>query len=123
MGTVNHLQRLISDLHTHTVYFRASLKACNKQSFLWGDGQSKAFYDIIELIAKIPSLHQKGSRVKCNASHNGLGACLEQEVEPKFGPQLLLLRVSSITRRLNIALTNRSYWLLSGLVNISVLIC
>ena len=38
------------------------------------------------MIAKIPSLYHfdssKGSRVKCDASHNGLGACLEQEVEP-----------------------------------------
>ena len=86
MGTLNQLQRFIPDLHTHTVHFRASLKACNKQSFLWGDDQSKAFYDIIKLIAKIPSLYHfdslKGSRVKCDASHNGLGACLEQEVEP-----------------------------------------
>ena len=33
MGTLNHLQRFIPDLHTHTVHFRASLKACNKQSY------------------------------------------------------------------------------------------
>ena len=36
MGTLNTLQRFIPDLHTHTVLFRASLKTCNKQSFLWG---------------------------------------------------------------------------------------
>ena len=86
MGTLNRLQKFIPDLHTHTVHFRASLKACNKQSFLWGEDQNKAFYDIIKMIAKIPSLYHfdssKGSRVKCDASHNGLGACLEQEVEP-----------------------------------------
>ena len=86
MGTLNHLQSFIPDLHTHTVHFRASLKACNKQSFLWGEDQNKAFHDIIKMIAKIPSQYQfdssKGSRVKCDASHNGLGACLEQEVEP-----------------------------------------
>ena len=85
MGTLNHLRRFIPDLHTHTVHFRASLKACIKQSFLWGDDQSKAFYDIIKLIAKIPSMYHfdssKGSIVKCDASHNGLGACLEQEVD------------------------------------------
>ena len=38
------------------------------------------------MIAKIPNLYQfdssKGSRVKCDASHYGLGACLEQEIEP-----------------------------------------
>ena len=86
MGTLNHLQMFIPELHTQTVHFRASLKACNKQSFLWGEDQNKAFHDIIKMIAKIPSLYHfdssKGSRVKCDASHNGLGACLEQEVEP-----------------------------------------
>ena len=86
MGTLNHLQKFISDLHTHTVHFRASLKACNKQSFLWGEEHDKAFNDIIIMIAKIPSLYHfdssKRSRDKCDASHNGLGACLEQEVEP-----------------------------------------
>ena len=35
MGTLNHLQRFIPDLHTYTVHFRESLKACNKQSFRW----------------------------------------------------------------------------------------
>ena len=38
------------------------------------------------MIAKIPTLYHcdssKGLRVKCDPSHNGLGACLEQEVEP-----------------------------------------
>ena len=86
MGMLNHLQRFLPDLHTHTVHFRASLKACNKQSLLWGEDQNKAFHDIIKMIAKIQSLYHfnssKGSRVKCDASHNGLGACLEQEVEP-----------------------------------------
>ena len=86
MGTLNHLQKIIPDLHTHTVHFRASLKACNKQSFLWGEEQDKAFNDIIIMIAKIPSLYHfdssKRSRVKSDANHYGLGACLEQEVEP-----------------------------------------
>ena len=35
MGTLNHLQLLIPDLHAHTVHFRPSLKSCNKQSFMW----------------------------------------------------------------------------------------
>ena len=86
MGTLNRLQRFIPDSRTHTVHFRASLKACKKQSFLWGAEKNKAFNDIINMIANIPSLYHfnssKGSRVKCDASHNGLGACLEQEFEP-----------------------------------------
>ena len=98
MGTLNHLQRFIPDLYTHTVHFRASLKACKKQSFLWGEEKNKAFNDIIIMIAKIPSLYHfdssKGSMVKCDASHNGLGACLEQEVEPPgvWAPTAFALR-------------------------------
>ena len=38
------------------------------------------------MLAKIPSLFHydssNNSRVKCDAHHNGLGACLEQEIEP-----------------------------------------
>ena len=86
MGMLNHLQRFIPDLHTYTVYFRESLKTCNKQSFRWGEEQDHAFKSIINLVAKIPSLFHydssKKSRVKCGASHNGLGAYLEQEIEP-----------------------------------------
>ena len=37
MGTLNHLQRFIPDLHKYTVTFKASLKAENKKSFLWGE--------------------------------------------------------------------------------------
>ena len=87
MGTLNHLQRLIPDLHTHTVHFRASLKACNKQSFMWGEEQNIAVNIIINMITKISSLNHfdssKSSRVKCDASHNSLGACLEQEIETR----------------------------------------
>ena len=55
-GTLNHLQRFIPDVHTHTVHFRQSLEACNKQSFLWGEEQDRAFISIINLVAKVPSL-------------------------------------------------------------------
>ena len=86
MGTLNHSQRFIPDLHTYTVHFRQYLKACNKQSFRWGEEQDNAFKSIINLVAKTPSLFHddssKKSRVKCEASHNGLGACLVQEIEP-----------------------------------------
>ena len=45
-----------------------------------------AFQKIFNLIANIPHLFHydasNASRVKRDASHSGLGACLEQEVEP-----------------------------------------
>ena len=85
MGTLNHLQHFIPDLHKYTVVFRVSLKAENMKSFLWGEEQDIAFQKVLNLIANIPNLFHydawKASRVKCDASHSGLGACLEQEVE------------------------------------------
>ena len=78
MRTLNHLQRFIPDLLFQTVHFRQSLKTCNKQSFLWGEEQNNAFKSIINLVPKTPSLFHydssKNFRVKCDASHNGLGA-------------------------------------------------
>ena len=51
-----------------------------------GEEQDNAFKGIIKLVANIPNLFHydssKNSRVKCDASHNGLGACLEQEIGP-----------------------------------------
>ena len=86
MGTLDHLQRFIPDLHKYTVAFRASLKAEIKRSFSWGEEQDYAFQKIFNLIANIPHLFHydasNASRVKRDASHSGLGACLEQEVEP-----------------------------------------
>ena len=77
MGTLNHLHWFIPDLHTYTVHFRQSLKACNKQSFWWGEEQDNAFKNIINLVAKIPSLFHYDSSKKSR-----VGACLEQEIEP-----------------------------------------
>ena len=51
-----------------------------------GEEQTIALQKILNLIANIPNLFHydaaKASRVKCDANHSGLGACLEQEVEP-----------------------------------------
>ena len=83
MGTSNHLQKFIPDLHTQTVQFRQTLQACNKQSFLCVEEQDNAFKGIINLVAKISSLFHndssKKSRIKC---HAGLGASFEEEIEP-----------------------------------------
>ena len=112
MGTLNHLQRFIPDLHTYKIHFRESLKAFKNQSFRWGEEQDNAFKSIINLVAKIPNLFHydssKKSRVKCDASHNGLGACLEQEIEPGvWAPiPLRLLRVFSIMPKRSIVQTN-----------------
>ena len=101
MGTLNHLQRLIPDLHKYTVAFRTSLKAVNKKSFLWEEEQNISFRNILDLIANIPKLYHydasKAFRVKCDASHSG-GACLEQERAPK-----VWARIAFASRFLNSA--------------------
>ena len=74
MRTLNHLQRFILDLHKREVHFRASLKACNKHSFLWE--KNATFYNTLEIIAKIPSVYYfdsiKNWRKKCDASNKRL---------------------------------------------------
>ena len=68
MGTLNHLQRFIPELHKHTVVFRASLKAEKKEIFFVGEEQGTAFQKILDPIADIPNMNQydasKASRVK-----------------------------------------------------------
>ena len=108
IGTLNHLQRFIPELHKYTVAFRASLKAENKKSFLWGEEQDTAFQKILELIANIPNLYHydasKTSRVKRDASHSGLRAGLEQEVAPNVWARLRLPLGFLIQQKSNIAL-------------------
>ena len=52
-----------------------------------GEEQNVAFVKLIDLIANILSVlledSSKQSRLKCDASHSGLGAYLEEAVEPK----------------------------------------
>ena len=57
MVILNHLRRFIPELHKYTVAFRASLKAENKKSFLWGEEQDTAFQKILDLIENIPNLY------------------------------------------------------------------
>ena len=61
------------------------MKASNKSKFVWGECQQTAFSNILQLIANITKKYHydqsRNSRVKCDASHSGLGAALEQEIE------------------------------------------
>ena len=85
MGILNHLQRFLPNLQVHSDQLRPSLKASNKSKFVWGEGQQTAFRNILQLIANITKMYHynqsRNSRVKYDASHSGLGAALEQEIE------------------------------------------
>ena len=85
MGILNHLQRFLLNLQVHSDQLRSSLKASNKSKFVWGEDQQSAFRNILQLLANITKMYHydqsRNTRVKCDASHSGLGAALEQEVE------------------------------------------
>ena len=85
MGILNHLQQFLPNLQVHSDQLRPSLKASNKSKFVWGECQQTAFRNILQLIADITKMYHYdqglNSRVKCDASHSGLGAALEQEIE------------------------------------------
>ena len=85
MGILNHLQQFLPNLQVHSDQLRPSLKASNKSKFVWGECQQTAFSNILQLITNITKMYHydqsRNSRVKCDASHSGLGAALEQEIE------------------------------------------
>ena len=81
MRKLNHMSRFIPNLQKHAEPFRPSLK-----EFIWSEEANNAFQKTLELIANITKMHHydatKQCRIKCDASHKGLGAALEQELEP-----------------------------------------
>ena len=85
MGILNHLQRFLPNLQVHSDQLRPSLTAGNKSKFVWGECQQTAFKNILQLIANITKMYHydqsRNSRVKCDASHSGLAAALEREIE------------------------------------------
>ena len=57
----------------------------NKIKFFWSDKQTEAFNKLIELVANVTQNYhynpRRLTRLKCDASKSGLGACLEQCLE------------------------------------------
>ena len=86
MGILNHPKQFLSNLQIYSDRLRPSLKASNKNKFVWGEEQQSVFSNFLQLIANITKMFHYdqnwSTRVKCDAIHSGLGAALEQEVEP-----------------------------------------
>ena len=86
MGILNHMSRFIPNLQKNTEPLSPSLKADNKEKFNWSEEANNAFKKNLDLIANMTKMHHydatKQCRIKCDASHKGLGAALEKELEP-----------------------------------------
>ena len=93
MGSINHLSKFIPNAASLTEKLRPLLKEENEKKemknvrlqvkkFEWDDKHSVAFEDIKKAVANIALLNyydpSKQTRIKCDASHSGLGATLEQ---------------------------------------------
>ena len=79
------------------------------------------------MVAKISSLYHfdssKNSRVICDANQIGLGACLEQEIEPRvWAPTAFASRFPN-NAEANIVPMNWSCWQLFWPANLFVPIC
>ena len=86
MGILNHMSRFMPNLQKITEPFRPSLKADNREKFIWSEEANNVFRNLLERIANITKMYHydasKKCRIKCDASQKGLGTALEQELEP-----------------------------------------
>ena len=86
VGSINHLQRFLPGCQTQVAEFKESMSKGNKLKFTWSAKQDAAFFKLLELVAAITKNYhysaKRKTRLKCDASKQGLGACLEQEIEP-----------------------------------------
>ena len=84
MGVLNHLQRFLPNLQLFTEKFRPSLTSSNKEKCIHDKSQQEAFEATLKLMSDITMMYhydpKRKSRIKCDASHSGLGAALEQQL-------------------------------------------
>ena len=94
LGSINHLAKFIPNAASLTEKLRPLLKEENQKKklknmklpvkkFEWGEEHTVVFNAIKEAVAGITKVHYydatRETRVKCDASHDGLGATLEQQ--------------------------------------------
>ena len=90
MGSIHHLIKFIPNLATLSAPIRSLLASTSKKKLEWNDKHSTAFKNIKNAIQNI--IEQKHfninneTRVKCDASKEGLGACLEQKENNNWHP-------------------------------------
>ena len=93
LGSINHLSKFIPNAANLTEKLRPLLREENEKKkiksvkiqvkkFEWGEERSEIFESIKIAVANITKIHyydpKLATRIKCDASHSGLGASLEQ---------------------------------------------
>ena len=96
LGSINHLSKFIPNAANLTDKLRPLLRKENEKKklknirvpvkkFEWGPEYTEVFEKIKQAVANIAKLNYydpiRATRVKCDASHSGLGASLEQQTE------------------------------------------
>ena len=78
------MQKFIKSANDLVADFRDSFSHSNKLKFYWSDLQTKAFIELKNKVAEITQNYhynpKRQTRLKCYASKDGLGACLEQQL-------------------------------------------
>ena len=84
VGMTNYVQRFAPGLADATKPLRDLLK--KESVFIWDQSHDKAFNEVRSVLTKAPVLkyfsQEKKSALQCDASKDGLGACLMQEGHP-----------------------------------------
>ena len=91
MGSIHHLIKFIANLATLSAPIRPLLSSsASKKKLEWNDKHSAAFKNIKNAIQNIKEQKHfninNETRVKCDASKEGLGACLEQKENNNWHP-------------------------------------
>ena len=96
LGSIKHLSKFIPNAANLTDKLRPLLREENEKKklkkirvpvkkFEWGHEYTEVFEEIKQAVANIAKLNYydpiRDTRVKCDASHSGLGASLEQQTE------------------------------------------
>ena len=96
LGSINHLTKFIPNAASLAEKLRPLLKEENRKKklkkmklpvtkFEWGDEDTVEFVAIRNAVASISKVNyydaNRETRIKSDASHNGLGATLEQQID------------------------------------------
>ena len=84
MGSLHHLNKFIPNLAQLCTPLQPLLSTTNKFNFVWKKENEKSFRKIIAAVKNTTEnrhfVSNRETRIVCNASREGIGAALEQEI-------------------------------------------